>query len=221
MHKTIFILLLLASLAGCNVSEENKSKAEAMSLQMPDQVSDSVRIVYSEQGIIKATVEAPTLIMRDTPKEKFNEFPDGISMLMFDKEGNQAADLFGLYGYDNPRTNERIIRDSVVIITDKGDTIKTDELIMLQQKDSIHNNGKYFTITQKDGTFLQGYGIVANNSFQNIRLNNVFQSQYAIEEDALSSPNQNTQTPTSSPTSTTKKKLRPNIEEEILVKDPS
>lgn len=217
MQKISFILLFLISLCACQVSEENKAKAKAMSAELPDQVADSVHIIHSEQGIIKVIIKAPNLIMRDTPKEQFSEFPNGIAMEFFNKKGDKTADLLGDYGYDNSRQNERIVRDSVVIITDKGDTIKTDELIMLEQKDSIHNNGKYFSITKQDGTFLQGYGLVANNSFQNIRLNNVFQSQYAIEEDALSSPSNAPNSPQGEPV------IRQQILEEdkaALEKDP-
>ncbi|MBX2846307.1 MAG: LPS export ABC transporter periplasmic protein LptC [Saprospiraceae bacterium] len=192
MKRLSFFLLLSIGLYACKVTSEDRAKADVQNQQMPDQTADSVHIIHSEEGIIKLQIRAPKLVSRDTREEQFQEFPDGVIIEFYNKDGDKTADLFGDYGKDSPGLKKRVVQGNVVIINDKNDTIRTDELIMLDKqgptyRDTIHNDGKYVSIKRQDGTFIQGYGLVADNNFQNVVVNNVFESTVSFEEEDVSS----------------------------------
>lgn len=140
-----------------------------------------VDITYSEEGQIKVKLKAPTLIMKDNNTEQYNEFPDGLVMTFYNKEGEKNADLYANYGFDDVRARERYVKDSVRIVTTEGAVYTTNELYIDEKKDSVHNNGKYVKITDTDGTLVQGEGFVANTRMEKIRILKTLPSQVPIE----------------------------------------
>jgi len=182
-HIIPYILFsLFLVITACSLSETDRQKVDQMNQAMPNQTADSVEIIHSEEGLIKVKIKAPKLIMRDDAEDQFSEFPEGVVIDFFDDNGEKTADLSALYGRENPRKKERIVRDSVVINTVDNKVIETGELYMNDQADSISNNGQFVKITTPT-QLIQGYGLEADSRFTNIRINDIFNSEILVEEE--------------------------------------
>lgn len=181
--KLFISLLFVSLLVACSLDKEQRKRANQMQPELPEQIADSVAITYSEQGEIKAKLNAPKLVMKEGRTESFNEFPEGLHMIFFNKEGEKNADLYANYGYDDQQKRERYVRDSVKIITKDGEVFTTDELYIDEAKDSVHNNNQYVKITRPNGTIIQGEGFVSNTRLEPIRILRTRNSQVVLEED--------------------------------------
>lgn len=182
MKQYLYVLAaLFFCISACNLKQEQQTNEAIKNSTTPDQMGTDVDITYSEEGQIKVKLKAPTLIMKDNNTEQYNEFPDGLVMTFYNKEGEKNADLYANYGFDDVRARERYVKDSVRIVTTEGAVYTTNELYIDEKKDSVHNNGKYVKITDTDGTLVQGEGFVANTRMEKIRILKTLPSQVPIE----------------------------------------
>lgn len=186
MRFVIFIFSLCLFL-NCKVTREDQERVKNLARDMPEQVADSVDVTYSEEGIIKLKLKAPKLVMKNERAERYEEFPDGLVISFFKKNGEKNADLYADYGFSDQTKRERYVKNDVKIITTDSVTYTTDELYIDEKKDSVHNNGKYVKITKPDGTLLQGYGFTSNTRMEKIRINDIFNSELPVEEEDMNS----------------------------------
>ncbi len=176
------VLLLLLLVTACQLPTTDYGENEKEKQPTPDQVADSIEVIYSEDGILKLKLRAPILVTHDQ-EEKYNEFPEGLKVLFYDQKGEENAELTAKFGYDNQQKRNRYVKDSVVIISKKDGWIySTEELYIDDVKDSVYNNGKYVKLTQPDGTIIQGYGFTSDTRMEKIYINNVFDSALPVEE---------------------------------------
>lgn len=181
--KPFFYILFLGLTFSCSLDKEQQRHSNIIKPKLPAQIADSVNVTYSEQGVIKFKLSAPKLIMKDSNVETYNEFPDGLHLTFFKEDGTKNAELFADYGYDNQRKRLRYVKDSVKIITSKGEIFTTSELYINEAKDSVYNNGKYVKITKPNGTIIQGYGFISDTRLEKIRISKITDSRYVLEED--------------------------------------
>ena len=179
MHFLFFLGLLFA----CDLDKQQQKHADNRPQELPEQEADSVDVIYSEQGTIKFKLKAPKLLMKEAVNDSYNEFPEGLHMTFFDKTGEKNADLYANYGYDDQKERERYVRDSVKIITSKGEIFTTDELYIDEAKDSVHNNGNYVKITRPNGTVVQGKGFISDTRMERILIPQILPSTYVLENE--------------------------------------
>lgn len=181
-------LLFLLALAACKLPETERGGDKADTEELPNQTADTIEVVYSEKGILKLKLKSSKLVMSEKAGQQFNEFPEGLYMDFFDKEGKKNADLVGDYGFDDQQKRERYVKGNVIIKSSKdGWVYTTDELYINENKDSIHNNGKPVKITKPDGTLIQGDTFYSNSRMDFISIKNVFDSQLPVEDSQLNS----------------------------------
>lgn len=186
--KKFFTCVVIVLLASCNFTEEEQNKAKSIHEPMPSQTATNIDVTYSENALIKVKLSAPLAIMENKGGQSVNEFPDGLLMTFYDKEGIKTADLYADYGYDNQGKRERYAKKNVRIISADSTLYETDEIYIDEVKDSIHNNEGYVKITKPDGTLLQGYGFLSNTRMNPIRINNVFNSKVPVENQEITTP---------------------------------
>jgi len=187
MRFLLFILLFTLTF-GCELPETERGIPKNENAALPDQIADTIEVIYSEQGNIKLKLRSPKLVMSENAGMQYNEFPIGVELDFFDKKGAKNADLVADYGYDDQRNREQYVKGNVVITHVKqGWVYTTEELFIDEKKDSIHNNGKPVKITKPDGTLLQGDSFRSNTRMDYIEIKNLFDSTLPIEESPINS----------------------------------
>jgi len=172
-------------LVACKLPDTERVNEKIVDAVLPNQTADTIDVVYSEHGIIKMRLRAPFLIMKESNGEQYNEFPNGIEIDFFNKDGEKNGDLVADSGVDDPANRERYVKGNVVINSKDGTVYETDELYINEEYDSVHNNGLPVKLTKQDGTILQGDSFESNSRLEFIRIKNLFDSAVPIENDQL------------------------------------
>jgi LPS export ABC transporter protein LptC len=159
-HKLFLQAALVISclfVFGCE-NDEGTIKALNEKKAMVEEAKD-VQSVFSQQGVLKAKLKAP-IMLRYQGDTALVVFPKTLHVDFFDPTGKQESKLDALYGRYLENMGKVLLRDSVVVINVKGDTLKTPELWWDQ------NQRKFFTdsvvtIATKDKHIYGGKGLEA------------------------------------------------------------
>jgi LPS export ABC transporter protein LptC len=126
----------------------------------------NIESYLSQQGVLKAKLVAP-LMIRFQSDTIYTEFPKSLHVDFYDTAAKRESWLNARYGKYFENLNKVLLRDSVVVINIKGDTLQTQELWWDQ------NTKKFYTdqvvrIAQKTKLIYGGKGMVADQDLSNV-----------------------------------------------------
>ena len=92
---------------------------------------------YTDSGIVRYFLKTPKLLVFDQEKEPYKEFPEGFHLQEFDENKNIISELSANYGKNFVREQKWLATGNVVMVNNKGDTLRTEELNYLTKDDRI------------------------------------------------------------------------------------
>jgi len=132
---------------------------------LPSVSIKNLKTSYTEQGRIKAKIQAELLQKFEGIVEPYWDFPKGINVLQFNKDGIIEASLSAnrfIY-YQSKETWEAI--GNVVFSNIKGEILQTEKLYGDQKEKKIFTD-QFVKITRADGTIIKGEkGFESNTEF--------------------------------------------------------
>jgi LPS export ABC transporter protein LptC len=150
--------------------ENDVKEVEGLNKKAPGiEQATFVKINYTVAGKPKAILTAPLMLhVEDTVT--YYEFPKTLYAEFYNVQEQKESKLTALYGKYNDGQSIIYLRDSVKIINMiKGDTIYCDDLYWDRSKVGIEfYTAKKYTVKQKDGQFLRGIGLEADQAFKNV-----------------------------------------------------
>lgn len=154
-------VLLLLSCWSCT-NDLGKVRVPENEERRPTAITYNVKILYSEKGKLMTEVTAP--VRHDyTGESVYSEMPEGIKATFFDERNRPQTVLTAGYALLREKEDLIFVRDSVVIVNDKGETLKT-EALTLDNKTKMVYTHELVTITKKDKMFM-GEGLIARVDF--------------------------------------------------------
>jgi LPS export ABC transporter protein LptC len=123
----------------------------------------SVTSYFSQMGIMKAKLTAPVLLRFQTDTI-YTEFPKSLHVDFYDTNTKMESQLDALYGKYFENLNKVFLRDSVVVMNIKGDTLRCPELWWDQQTKTFFTD-KIVRIHTKDKHIYGGRGLEADQAF--------------------------------------------------------
>ncbi len=172
MIRNLFgILLVLGMLVGCGPKEENLAKATALTVDLPVEVGSNVSISYTDSGFLKAKLFAPRLERYATENKNETEMRDGITAYFYSNDGKVNSYIKSKYAIRNERDRTITARKDVNVINNKGDTLRTEELIWDEKTDRIYSD-KFVRITSPDRIII-GTGFESNTGFTKFKVLNI------------------------------------------------
>ena len=135
---------------------------------MVDEVKN-IQSYLSQQGVVKAKLKAP-LMLRYERDSMYSEFPKSLHVDFYDSTAHIESWLDAKYGKYFESQNKVYLRDSVVAINTKGDTLKTHELWWDQQKEKFYTD-KPYELNTKTRRIHGERGLEASQDFNNIIFN--------------------------------------------------
>lgn len=129
------------------------------------ELAKDIVMLYSDSAVVKVRITAPTLythVSRTTPNQ---EFPDGIYVEFLNDKKQVYSWLKADYALRQSQEKNIIMRRNVVMENNRGDLIKSSELIWDENEEILHTE-KYVQIIQpeqQDTT--EGFGFVTNQEF--------------------------------------------------------
>lgn len=160
----LLTLLFVVFISGCQ-SERVKPVVDP-SLQvktLPEQESWNSRISFTDSGKTKAILYTGHLRVFTETRETLLD--SNIKVDFYDENEIKTTVLTAKYGRVDDATQNLYARDSVVVVSDSGVVINTEEL-MWRNKDRKIVSDKYVTILSPKEK-IEGYGFESDQSLRN------------------------------------------------------
>ena len=166
-----FLILFLISILIFSCSEEKIKPVVDSSAQggeIPSQESWNSKVIFTEDGNIKAILYSDHLRTYDETKETLLE---GVKIDFYDEDGTKSSTLTSKRGKVDETTKDMFAIDSVVAVSDSGVTLRTEELMWNNSKRKITTD-KFVTIISPDEQ-IQGYGFESDQGLDNYVIYNI------------------------------------------------
>jgi len=168
----IFVIsgvLMMICLSSCTASIEDIQET-ASKYEPTREIGRDIEMIYSDLGIIKIKLVAPTVIRHKTDDSHI-EFPDGLNVYFYDNFQNVESHLKAKYGIRYEKQEKTIFRDSVYVVNIKKEELFTDELVWDEKEEKIYSN-KFVKVITPDER-ITGTGFEANQDFTNYKVLNI------------------------------------------------
>jgi hypothetical protein len=123
----------------------------------------------SQEGSMKAKLKAP-LMLRVSADTLYVEFPNTLHVDFYDDSANLESRLDSRYGKYFENLGKVYLRDSVIVITVKGDTLRSPDL-WWDQNAKLFYTDKYAVYHGKGNVLYGGKGMVATQDLLSITFN--------------------------------------------------
>jgi len=137
----------------------------------PDEAAKDVELTYSDGGVLVAVIHAKSLhrYYGDNP---YFDFPNGLKLYSYDKQGNLSMELTCKYAISYENTSVIEAKNNVVITDlEKNDVLETEHIVWDQRKKRIYSNS-FVKQTKADGSVSFGDGFDADESFSKYSIRN-------------------------------------------------
>jgi LPS export ABC transporter protein LptC len=162
-----FLVALFAiSVAGACTSKKQPPVATRSPLaDSADQIMYGAWFNLTDNGLSRAQMHGDTLYFFDDNTRIESENPH---ITFFTATGAKDAVLTALHGTSNTRTNNMVARKNVVVVSEDGRRLTTQELIYNQQKNEISSDSA-FVLTEPNRR-LEGVGFRSDPNMKNIQI---------------------------------------------------
>jgi LPS export ABC transporter protein LptC len=164
-----FLFFITLGFFGCKSNLEKVNTLIDKSA-LDTEKADSVTLLYSNNGNIKAKLQSKTFIHAMENTVPYVEMKDGLIITFFDDQQIVTSILTAKRGRYFEANNNVLLRDSVVVTNAKKEELLTEELVWNEQ------SKMFFTekaVTIKTATqIIYGDGMEANQDFTHYKILN-------------------------------------------------
>lgn len=161
MKRLIWYGAILVFVLGCQPSEETVIDSEQR--KYPDQESWNTTITLTKNGDKRALVLAGHLTKNNN--EALIMMDDSVDVDFFDAEQSHLSHLTAQQAQVNENTNDLLASGNVVVVSDSGVTLYTEELRWDHQRERIISD-LFITFVQEQDT-LTGVGFESDSDLKN------------------------------------------------------
>lgn len=159
------VIFMTGILFSC-VNDLDAIERVTYSSDAPDEVTQNLKILYTDSGYAQVRITATLAETSKTPKH-ITKLKDGLRVDFFNDAGDVGSTLTALYGEVNYATGMMFVRDSVVLYNyEKKQWLETEELFYNQNDSTIFT--KKYVVVKKEGKGITGTGdgIQTNQTFK-------------------------------------------------------
>lgn len=130
-----------------------------------DQIMFGARSLITDEGLLRAELLADTAFFFD--ENTRIEMLD-VDLTFYTAQGEKSAVLTSREGTYNTRANRMEARGTVVIVSEDGRELRTEQLRYDQVRNEISSDSA-FVATERGGRRVQGVGFVSDPDMNNVR----------------------------------------------------
>jgi LPS export ABC transporter protein LptC len=164
----ISLWLILFLFTACE-NDEKKINALTENVVMKEEATNIVSYM-SQGGKMKAKLTAP-LMFRVNTDTMYTEFPNSLHVDFYDDSTKVETYLDSKYGKYYENLGKVYLRDSVVVITMKGDTLRSPDM-WWDQNTKLFYTDKYAIYHGIGKNIYGGKGLVATQDLKSLTFNN-------------------------------------------------
>ncbi len=155
----------------------------------PSQIMENMSVQQTDAGIVVLRIEAPLMERFTNEKEPYDNFPKGLNVKAFTKEGLLETEIRANFAkHTNAATREVWEAHGNVVVNNyiKGERMVTDTLYWDRINKKIFTNC-WVQLTTPD-LFMQGYGMESDDMARNAIILKPFDSYAIVVRDSLEVP---------------------------------
>ncbi|HNP31872.1 MAG TPA: LPS export ABC transporter periplasmic protein LptC [Flavobacterium sp.] len=160
----IFSLLFCFIIIGCEGKFRDVQKMGFAEFS-PSGDAEDIDLKYTDSGRITANLLSPEMLDYATVEYPFTEFPKGIHLTLYDKNGKETY-IDAKYAISHKATNIIDLQDNVKIYNQTGEMLETEQLYY-DQKNEWFFTEKKFKFTSPKGVSY-GEGIDFSKDFKKV-----------------------------------------------------
>ncbi|MBX7180795.1 MAG: LPS export ABC transporter periplasmic protein LptC [Bacteroidia bacterium] len=159
--------LLLLSACKNRMDEVNKIARRS---DEPSEIARNITITHTDSGKVTMKLESPVIYTYPGFNAR-KVLPKGVHVSFLGPDGKPETEMTSGYAVNYEGKGKMEARINVVVVNNKGETLKTEHLIWEEQTKRIYTN-EFVTITTKD-EILYGDGLESNQEFTKYRIKNI------------------------------------------------
>ncbi|NEW83029.1 MAG: LPS export ABC transporter periplasmic protein LptC [Mariniphaga sp.] len=158
-NLNIVVLSLGATMLilSCSTKVASDLPTDLISVKKPPSVeATDFQTFLTDSGVVRYFLKTPKLLIYDQEKEPYKEFPEGFHLQQFDGNKKIISELSANYGKNFEIEDKWLATGNVVLVNNKGDTLRSEELIYLIKEEKIYTD-KFVSI-KKGNDVIDGSG---------------------------------------------------------------
>ena len=152
--KVAVTMVTVLSVFSCSSKVESEIPSGLLNnKKTPSIEATDFETFYTDSGVVRYFLKTPKLLIFDQEKEPYKEFPEGFHLQQFDENKKPVSELSANYGKNFEREQKWLATGNVVMVNNKGDTLRTEELVYLINEDRIYSE-KFVSIKKGDQSII-------------------------------------------------------------------
>ncbi|HMJ20087.1 MAG TPA: LPS export ABC transporter periplasmic protein LptC [Gemmatimonadaceae bacterium] len=165
MRAIVFLVVSVVCAGACSTKKQPPVATHSPLADSADQVMYGARFNLTDKGLQRAQLEADTAyFFEDNTRIEL----EPVHTTFFTATGAKDAVLTSLRGTYNSRTTNMVARKNVVVVSEDGRRLTTQELIYNQQLNQISSDSA-FVMTEPNRR-LEGIGFRSDPNMKNIQI---------------------------------------------------
>lgn len=151
-NLSIVVLSLGATMLilSCSSKVASDLPTDLISVKKPPTIeATDFQTFYTDSGVVRYFLKTPRLVKYEQEKEPYTEFPEGFNLQQFDGNKKIVSELSANYGKNFEIEQKWLATGNVVLVNNKGDTLRSEELIYLIKEEKIYTD-KFVSIKKGD-----------------------------------------------------------------------
>ena len=149
-----FFTFLMVGLFSCDSNFKEVQKIN-FSEFVPSGEADDFNLKYTDSGRIQSILMSPKMLDYATVEFPFTEFPKGIKVTLFDKNGKKTF-VSSDYAVTYKNTNIIDLQGTVLIVNETGQALETAQLYFDQKNEWFYTEKKFKFTDPKGVSFGEG-----------------------------------------------------------------
>ena len=151
------MLLLPVFFLSCENDLKKVQQISSKEVNKPVETTIGVDVIYSDSAKVKARMTAPIMLNYTATKtvKPYYEMPNGVHIDFYDQKQKIISTVTAEYAITKNDNKIIELHRNVVVVNDKGDTFKSQELTWDQLAKKFYSN-QFSTLTQKEGNVISG-----------------------------------------------------------------
>ena len=170
MKRLVFFILIIAAASSCVVEEPDLSRYMVSPIENVEEARD-INVTYTDSSRLVFILKAP---LSRRKLDRFNteeEFPEGIEVVFYDRNGIPRSWLSADYAVRDQVNRKVTVQKNVVLKNDVGERLDAPELIWDEKTKEIYTD-RFVRHSSADRT-IYSYGFRSNESFTRYELQSV------------------------------------------------
>ena len=140
-----------------------------------DQMMFGINTLLTDRGVMNADLESDTAFFFD---ENTRIELRGVKLTFFTRTGERNSVLTGKEGTYNTRQSRMEARGNVVVVTEDGRRLTTEQLRYDQIRNEISSDSAF--VLTEPGRRLEGVGFTSDPNMNNVRVHRLIEGQGAV-----------------------------------------